>query len=306
MPKVSVILPVYNGSAYLVECIESLLQQNFKDFEILLIDDYSTDNSRDICEAYSTRDKRIRFFQNSVNQGTASTTNLGHRLAQGKYIAHADQDDISKPQRLAGQVAFLNRNPEICMISGQMQAFGLKNGSLGIPQQDPEIKSNFLPAMHNLFNPTAMIRKSFLEENSLYFNPNQKGAADYGFFVNAMCSGGKFANLPEVILSYRLHGQQQSGDKALQAITSRIRSQVINEFFPELNQLEVAQVEPLLRWLAPPALHRSDVEAGLELLPRLMAAKISKHGESREQRNGFLKACQQRWSDGLTQLQTKA
>lgn len=302
MPKVSVILPVYNGSAYLVECIESLLQQNFKDFEILLIDDYSTDNSRDICEAYSTRDKRIRFFQNSVNQGTASTTNLGYRLAQGLYIAHADQDDLSKPIRLAKQVIFLDNNPGICMISGQLQAFGVENGIIGSQEKDADIKSNFLPASHNLFNPALMIRKSFLEEHSLYFNPNHKGAADYGFFVNAMHHGGKFSNLPEVLLSYRLHDKQQSGDKALPAITSGIRSQVLNEFFPDLNQLEVARVEPLLRWLTPPELPLSKVESGLELFPRMLAAKTSRHGESREQRNGFLQACQQRWSEGIEQL----
>jgi len=303
MPRISVVLPVYNGSAYLGECLDSLLAQNFKDFEILLIDDVSSDNSRDICQQYQDRDKRIRYFENPVNLGTAATTNIGHRLAQGDYIAHADQDDISKPQRLGWQYNFLKNNPDICMISGQMQIFGADTGPTGVPQQDSEIKSNFLPASQNLFNPTIMIRKSFIEENALHFNPNQKGAADYGFFVNAMCHGGKFSNLPHVLLNYRAHSQQQSVNlRMMDSITSGIRRQVLNEFFPDLNQLEIGHVEPLLRWLNPPALPVSEVEAGLDLLPRLLSSGISKHGESREQRDGFLLACQNRWSDGLEQL----
>lgn len=143
MPRISVILPVYNGTSHLNECLDSLLSQSFKDFEILLIDDFSTDNSRETCEEYQSRDKRIRFFQNPVNQGTASTTNLGHRLAQGEYIAHADQDDISKPQRLARQAVFLKKNPQICMVSGQMQAFGLENGSLEPPSRMLKSKATF-------------------------------------------------------------------------------------------------------------------------------------------------------------------
>lgn len=303
MPKISVVLPVYNGSAYLSECLDSLLAQNFKDFEIILIDDVSTDNSRDICQQYKDRDKRIRYFENPVNLGTAATTNIGHRLAQGDYIAHADQDDISKPQRLGWQHNFLKSNPDTSMVSGQMQVFGADNGPTGAPQLDSEIKVNFLPASQNLFNPTIMIRKAFIEENALHFNPNQKGAADYGFFVNAMCHGGKFSNLPNVLLHYRTHSQQQSVNlRVMNSITSGIRRQVLTEFFPELNQLEICSVEPLLRWLTPPSLPVAEVEAGLDLLPRLLSSNTSKHGESRTQRDSFLHACQLRWTNGIKQL----
>ncbi|MDH0292547.1 glycosyltransferase [Pseudomonas sp. GD04087] len=305
MPKVSVVLPVYNGEAFLGECLDSLLAQSLKDFEVLLINDASTDSSQEICQQYQSRDKRIRYIENSTNLGTASTTNLGHRLAQGDYIAHADQDDISEPQRLGWQVNFLKNNPSICMASGQMRAFGSSSGALSAPQLDADIKTNFLPAMHNLFNPTIMIRKSFIEEHALSFDPIQKGAADYGFFVNSMCRGGKFANLPKTLLSYRSHSQQQSGNRGLmEEITSGIRRQVLNEFFPELNQPDVDRVEPLLRWLSPPSLPVTEVEAGLDVLPRLLSSNTSRHGESREQRDGFLQACQRRWSDGIQQLRS--
>lgn len=304
MPKVSVVLPVYNGAAYLGACLDSLLAQSFGDFEILLIDDGSSDGSREIAQGY-LRDSRVRYLENPANLGTASSTNLGHRLARGDYIAHADQDDLSEPQRLALQVAFLDSHAEVCIVSGQMRAFGAASGTIGAPEQDADIKSNFLPASHNLFNPTAMIRKAFADEHGLFFNPNQKGAADYGYFVEAMCRGGVFANLPQVLLNYRAHAEQQSGDPSqTQAITSDIRRRVLGEFFPALSQREARQIEPLLRWTSPPPLPLAEVETGLALLPRLLASDTSCHGESRAQRDGFLHACQRRWNAAVQHLRT--
>ncbi|MDF3933328.1 glycosyltransferase family 2 protein [Pseudomonas citronellolis] len=196
MPKVSIVLPVYKGAAHLGECLNALLQQSFREFETLLIDDCSTDNSPEVIQSF-LHDTRIRVFQNPVNLGTASTTNLGHRLARGEYIA----------------------------------------------------------------------------------------------------------NLPEVLLQYRAHPEQQSGNPVQTlAITSRIRQRVINEFFPALTHSDAQQVEPLLRWHNPPALSRDFVEAGLALLPQLRAHEPSRHGESRDQRDGFLQACERRWRVALESL----
>jgi glycosyltransferase involved in cell wall biosynthesis len=301
MPKVSIVLPIYNGSEYLSLCLDSLLAQSFRDFEILLIDDGSKDNSCDISQKYQARDSRIRHFENSTNLGTASTTNIGHRLAQGSYIAHADQDDISEPQRLALQVAFLDKNPETAMVSGSLKSLGTEEEYLiKAPLSDDHIKSNFLPGTHNIINPTVMIRRSFTEPNQLYFDPNLQGVADYGYFVQAMLCGAKFANLPQVLLRYRIHSSQQTkGNSRMAAAFPVVRQRVMTEFFPELSLRQIQTVEPLLRWTWPPALPRQDVEAGLELIPQLMAYEISKHGESREQRNGFLQSCQKRWSGAL-------
>lgn len=300
MPKVSIILPIYNGSEHLSPCLDSLLAQSFSDFEVLLIDDGSKDNSREISQKYQDRDRRIRYFENLTNLGTASTTNIGHRLAQGSYIAHADQDDVSEPERLALQVAFLDKNPEIAMISGSLKSLGTKEEHLiKAPLHDDQIKSNFLPGTHNIINPTVMIRRSFTESNQLFFDQNLQGVADYGYFVQAMLSGAKFANLPQVLLRYRIHSSQQTKSNSRMAAFPTVRQRVIAEFFPELSLSQIQKVEPLLRWTWPPALPRQEVEAGLELIPHLMTYEISRHGESREQRNGFLQACQKRWSGAL-------
>jgi len=110
---VSVVLPAYNCPAYLGMAIKSILDQTFENYEFIIIDDGSTDNTPEIIQTFI--DPRIRFFQQQ-NQGLAATLNRGIELARGKYIARMDQDDISMPERLAKQVKYLDSHPECGMI----------------------------------------------------------------------------------------------------------------------------------------------------------------------------------------------
>jgi len=112
-PIVSVILPVYNGLPYLEEALDSVLTQSFRDFELIVINDGSTDGSAAIIE--NLHDPRIRFFQ-QTNKGLATTLNRAISLARGKYIARQDQDDVSLPTRFERQVAFLDANQEAGMV----------------------------------------------------------------------------------------------------------------------------------------------------------------------------------------------
>ena len=113
MPLVSVIMPVYNGEKYLAEAIDSILVQTFTDFELLIVDDGSQDNSAEIIRSYVKRDSRIRFFQQEQNEGSANARNRGIANAKGEFIAAMDCDDVSLPERLQKQVDFLESHPEI-------------------------------------------------------------------------------------------------------------------------------------------------------------------------------------------------
>lgn len=104
-PAISVLMPVYNSEKYLNEAIESILNQTFVDFEFIIINDASNDNSENIIESY--QDSRIKYFKNEKNLGVAKTLNKGLKLAQGKYIARMDSDDISLPERLYKQFKFM-------------------------------------------------------------------------------------------------------------------------------------------------------------------------------------------------------
>jgi glycosyltransferase involved in cell wall biosynthesis len=116
-PRVSVVLPVYNGATYLDEAIRSVVTQDFTDFELLLIDDGSTDASPELMAAWAARDPRIRLLRNDRNRGIAYTLNVGLEAARGIYVARQDADDISMPRRFVRQVAELDARPEVALVS---------------------------------------------------------------------------------------------------------------------------------------------------------------------------------------------
>ena len=122
MPKVSVVMSVYNAEPYLEAAIDSILNQTFRDFEFVIVDDGSTDGSTEILEKYAKGDSRIRLVHNAFNKGLIRSLNRGVKLAKGEYIARQDGDDVSLPQRLASQVQFLDEHPEIGVHSARAVA----------------------------------------------------------------------------------------------------------------------------------------------------------------------------------------
>src|SRR5215213_8085491 len=114
-PPLSVVMPVYNGKAYVGQAIESILTQTFTDFEFMIVDDGSTDGSNEIIEAYAQRDGRIRVLS-QCNQGTSVALNTGIALARGELIAHMGADDIALPQRFERQLHYLRQNPQIGVL----------------------------------------------------------------------------------------------------------------------------------------------------------------------------------------------
>ena len=115
-PKVSVVMCVHNGERYLYEALESVLNQTFEDFEFIIVDDASADNTPAILKEYAAQDGRIRLMRNAHNLGLTRSLNKALRLAKGEYIARQDADDISLPQRLEKQVEFLNSNSRTAVV----------------------------------------------------------------------------------------------------------------------------------------------------------------------------------------------
>ena len=118
LPRVSVVLPVCNGAPYIERAIRSILAQTWQDWELLAVDDGSTDESFSLCQALATEDTRIRVFRNATNQGLARTMNGLVALARGRYIAVQEQDDVSHPERLAQEVEVLESRPDVGLVSG--------------------------------------------------------------------------------------------------------------------------------------------------------------------------------------------
>lgn len=211
---VSVIMPVYNAGQFLSAAIESIVNQTFHDFEFIIVDDASTDNSWQIIKSYQKKHpgliRPVKLRINRNNGGDACA-NQGYKIARGEYIARMDADDIAHPQRLEKQIDFMKKNQDIILCGTQAYVIDRDNRITGQkcePTEDSEIRKNYF-IFHPIIHPTVMIRKSMLPKRSyLYkicFNANNDLLT---FFELLNC--GKFANLPEKLLFYRIHGKNDS------------------------------------------------------------------------------------------------
>jgi Glycosyl transferase family 2 len=200
--KVSVILPVFNCKTYVGEAIESILNQKFQDFEFLIIDDGSTDGTPGVLAKYT--DPRIRHYRHE-NRGLAATLNIGISLAQGKYIARQDQDDISLPERLEKQVAFMASHPRVALLGTWaqiMEGDRLVERYHRHPCNEAVLKYQLL--FNNYFvHSSVMMRREVVEAIGGYCTDSERQPPeDYELWSRVARVAG-VANLPEVLLNYR-------------------------------------------------------------------------------------------------------
>lgn len=207
-PRVSVVLSVYNGASYLRPAIDSILTQTFTDFELLIVDDASTDDSAEIVESYT--DPRIIVIRNEVNQGLAVSLNRALDSACGTYVARMDADDVSLPTRLATQVAFLDTHPEVVLVGSFARM--LPSGVLMRQPLTHEMLAPHLLFHTSFIHPTVMMRRIFLNEHHLRYDPSFRQTQDYELFTR-IARLGKVANIPTILLFYREHDKQASHEK---------------------------------------------------------------------------------------------
>jgi glycosyltransferase involved in cell wall biosynthesis len=206
-PLVSVLMPVYNGEEYLNIAIDSILNQTFTNFEFLIINDGSTDNTDNIILSYT--DQRIRYIKNEQNLKLIATLNKGILLAKGKYIARMDADDISLPQRLEKQINFLENNPQIGLCGTFMKTLGnTKDYTIGYEVNSDNIKFRLLFDTH-FPHPAAVLRKSVLQEFKLEYEAEFIHVEDYVLW-NRMAEHTELAIIPEVLVIKREHENQIS------------------------------------------------------------------------------------------------
>lgn len=201
MAMISVVMPVYNAESFLNEAIESILNQTFGDFEFIIINNASTDNSKKIIHSYS--DPRIKYIENDVNMGLVYSLNKGIDSSSGKYIARMDADDISMPERFFKQVNFLEQNASVGICGSWFENFGNITGISQYPADENTIRFKMLyqlPVLH----PSVLIRKNILDKYGLKYNSNFKQGEDYDLFVR-IAEVSNIANIPEVLIKYRQH-----------------------------------------------------------------------------------------------------
>jgi glycosyltransferase involved in cell wall biosynthesis len=205
-PKVTVLMPVYNGEKYIKEALESILQQTFIDFEFLIINDGSTDNSVSIIKSFN--DNRIRLIHNEKNSGLVYSLNKGIGLSNGEYIARMDCDDVSIPERLEKQVGFLNSNPGVSAVSAHIRFMNADGELTGY--WDNDINTNNWPEIYSalakhdcIAHPAVVIRKSVISK--YLYRRAQKNVEDWDLWLRMAADGHIIDKINEVLLEYRVH-----------------------------------------------------------------------------------------------------
>lgn len=219
---VSVIMPVHNGETYLREAIGSILDQTFRDFELILIDDASDDRTPEIIKEYA--DTRIRLLTNAENQGLTRNLNRAVDIAEGQYIARMDADDIALPERLARQVAFMEKHPDHGLCGTWAKTFGAYEVPVNFPTHHEELKCCLLfqnPVVH----PSVMFRAAIIKK--IRYDETLRVAQDYELWQR-IARHAKIANLPEYLLRYRVHETSTSSTR--QAQQEEVRNKVIYNY----------------------------------------------------------------------------
>ena len=234
VPRVSFLMAVYDGETYLDEAIQSVLNQTFHDFEFIVINDGSTDGTAKIIERYRRGDGRIRAYE-QPNRGLVVALNRGLELARGEYVARMDADDISVPERVAAQVAFMDAHTEVGICGTWIETFGSGRGDVRrYPSGDEMIRSCLL-FESVIAHSSVVMRRELYRAVGLRYDAACLHAEDYDLWVRA-ASHAQFANIPEVLLRYRVHQNQvvKTFESGKLASAQRIR----------LRQLECLGISP--------------------------------------------------------------
>ena len=237
-PTVSVLLPAYNAASSLDAAVRSVLRQSFADFELMIVDDGSTDGTASLLAGYS--DPRIRIVRNSTNRGLVAALNYGIELARGKYVARMDADDVAYRRRLERQLAFLEHHPDVGICGTWFRAIGDgRRTQVRTPTTHDEIAATLFfrsPFGH----PTVVFRRSFLNASQLRYSDDAQHAEDFDLWVRAR-GQTQFSNIPEYLLDYRIHTAQISaGHRASQiSAAARIRLRQLALLRPDASESEM-------------------------------------------------------------------
>ncbi|KKQ86156.1 MAG: hypothetical protein UT08_C0001G0022 [Candidatus Woesebacteria bacterium GW2011_GWB1_38_8] len=234
-PQISIVLPSYNSAKYLEDSVNSILNQTFKDFELIIIDDGSKDNTQKILNKFN--DKRIKKVKHKKNIGLVRSLNEGIRLAKGKYLARMDADDVCFPDRLISQINFLKSNPDITFCGTLVKTSGDYVQVWNLPLYNDEMKVHLLfgsPLAH----PSVLIRRI----NDFYYDENYQHVEDYELWFR-LSKKYKMANIAKVLLNYRMYADSATNrnDKKVLKARKNIVKIILNNLrlFPSNGDLNL-------------------------------------------------------------------
>lgn len=208
---VSIVMPVYNAGNFLMEAVESLQGQTYKNWELIAIDDYSSDNSLETLKSFAKKDKRIRVFRNKRQLGVSKTANLALSKTKGQFIARMDADDICLPYRLEKQLKFLQKHQEIVAVGGQCDLIDEDSNKIGekrFPVDSDRVEKMIFSNIP-LQQSTLMVNRKLLPNKFTWYNSHLDVAEEVELLFK-LFKYGKVCNLADIVLQYRLHSENTS------------------------------------------------------------------------------------------------
>ncbi|TWT70520.1 glycosyltransferase family 2 protein [Crateriforma conspicua] len=276
-PVISIVIPVYNGEMHLESSINSIRGQSFKDFEVILIDDGSTDRSLEAAYKFTKSDHRFRVMANERNLGLPATLNRAFAHALGKYIARHDCDDIMLPDRLELQLQFMEQMPQIGLLGTAaivINSAGRQIGKQQMPSSDAEIRWHEMTSRSSsFFHPSVIIRRKVVTENGIRFDESLRSAQDkrMWFEVLRYC---RASNLTTPLIQYRRH---ESSISATQRSKQRENAEnVCRSWIMHIlgHDVDTSTFRSLLDWNTPA--RKDDLDAW-RLVARLLDAMELRH-----------------------------
>ena len=280
-PTLSVIMSVYNGEDHLYEAIESILNQTYKKFEFIIIDDGSIDNSLHIIKKFQNKDNRIAVISRK-NKGQACSLNEGIRQAKGKYIAIMDADDVSFINRFDKQVDFLEKNKDVGVCGSWITS--VLNLPIKTPVSNDEAKVALLFSSC-VAHSTVLMRKNVLDKLDFVYKESLIRAQDYDLWTR-LINVTKFYNIPEVLLKYRYHSGQYKNKKIEYEMSHKVRDcylkSICNDITNEESEVFTRIVENLhvdkeVRKIVINKILKANKESGV-LDNVILIKRLNKHG----------------------------
>lgn len=248
-PKVSVLISVYNERPYVEEAVRSILTQTYENLELVIIDDGSTDGTRE--RLRNVDDPRVEYVEHDRNVGFVRTLNEGLNMCSGKYVARMDADDVARCDRIEKQVRFLESHPEVGIVGSYWESFSdatERTQLVTVPETDSEIRWNVLfqcPFGH----PTVLLRGRVLEENDLRYSLHYTEVEDYELWPRVL-KHTRGANIPEPLLAHRVHEDSRYHRNLASVLREhdKIALRTIREYVPdfETTQEEVSRLRVLV------------------------------------------------------------
>jgi glycosyltransferase involved in cell wall biosynthesis len=249
-PLVTVVIPAFNSEAFIGEAIASIQHQTLEDWELIVVDDGSADQTLSAARQAAGDDPRIRLIRFDRNQGISTASNAGFDAARGHFIARLDSDDRALPHRLATQVAAFRENDRLAAAGSHVRIFGdVPDGIAHCTLEDGNIKARLLDGLNTISGGTLMVRRAFVREHGIRFDEGAPSSEDLDYLTSIMAAGGELANVDQVLTEHRSHRGSFTNSRTEIAgpWLQTARRRLVSLWYPDLDARDVENIViPLL------------------------------------------------------------